>query len=107
MQFHQRNHQFNSLNSRWAFVLALVAASQPGADMLKKAATWIEKAIKCGLRANIELDEENNEDVSEIREVEDDEIVVADSICKPKNMLEMLELLLAFHAWYKKDIHFL
>jgi len=28
-----------------AFVLALVAASKPGADMLKKAATWIENAI--------------------------------------------------------------
>jgi len=54
------------------------------------------------LRANIELDEEDNEDVSEIGEVDDDEIVVADSLCKPKNMLEMLELLLAFHAWYKR-----
>ena len=54
------------------------------------------------MRANIELDEEDNEDVSEIGEVEDDEIIVADSLCKPKNMLEMLELLLAFHAWYKR-----
>jgi len=89
-----------------AFVLALVAASKPGADMLKKAATRIENAIKCGLRANIELDEEDNEDVSEIGEVDDDEIVVVDSLCKPKNMLEMLELLLAFHAWYKRGYPF-
>jgi len=31
---------------------------------------------------------------------EDDEEEV--SLCPPKNMLEMLELLLAFHAWYKR-----
>jgi len=75
--------------------------------MLTKAAVRIENATKHGLRANIELEEEIKEDVQELGEVEDDEFVFADSLCKPKNMLEMLDLLLAFHAWYKRGHPFL
>jgi len=30
------------------------------------------------------------------------EIIYADTLCQPENMLQMLEMLLAFHAWYKR-----
>ena len=33
---------------------------------------------------------------------DENEIVYAESLYKPAKMLYMLELLLAFHAWYKK-----
>jgi len=43
-----------------AFVLALVAASKPGSDLFKKAATRIEKAIKKKKKVNLEVDEDGN-----------------------------------------------
>ncbi len=81
-----------------AFVLALVAASKPGSD-----ATWIESAAKRGERVNAEIDDDGNllEEI-DIGEDDEEEVVFADSLCQPKNMLEMLELLLAFHAWYQR-----
>jgi len=86
-----------------AFVLALVAASKPGSDMLAKAATWIENAAKRGERVNAEIDEDGNllEEI-DIGDDGEEDVVFADSLCKPKNMLEILELLLAFHAWYQR-----
>jgi len=85
-----------------AFVLALVAASKPGSEMLKKAAERIKNARLRGLKVNAELDENGNPIVN----VDDDgldgeEVVYAESLCEPEKMLHMLELLLAFHAWYK------
>lgn len=86
-----------------AFVLALVAASKPGSDLLAKAAARIESAAKRGEKVNAEMDDDGNllEEI-DIGEDDEEEIVVADSLCQPKNMLEMLELLLAFHAWYQR-----
>jgi len=43
-----------------AFVLALVAASKPGSDMLKKAARRIQQARKKGQTVNAEIDENGN-----------------------------------------------
>jgi len=40
-----------------AFVLALVATSKPGSDLLTKAATRIENAIQNKQKVNVELDE--------------------------------------------------
>ena len=52
---------------------------------------------------NAELDENGNPIVFlDDGGVDDDEIVYAESLCKPDKMLYMLELLLAFHAWYKR-----
>ena len=52
---------------------------------------------------NAELDENGNPIVSlDDGEVDDDDIVYAESLCKPDKMLYMLELLLAFHAWDKR-----
>jgi len=86
-----------------AFVIALVAASRPGANMLKKAAKRIKRARKRGQKVNAELDENGNV----IVDGEDDgggdsEVIYADTLCEPENMLQMLEMLLAFHAWYKR-----
>jgi len=86
-----------------AFVLALVAASKPGSDMLKKASKRIKKARKRGQKVNAEIDENGNPILGVDDEGEDDnEVVYAESLCKPAKMLYMLELILAFHAWYKK-----
>jgi len=38
-------------------------------------------------------DEENGPEV---------EVIIAESFCEPTKILYMLELMLAFHAWYKK-----
>jgi len=70
--------------------------------MLKKAAERIKNARLRGLKVNAELDENGNPIVN----VDDDgldgeEVVYAKSVCEPEKMLYMLELLLAFHAWYK------
>ena len=86
-----------------AFVLALVAASKPGSDMLEKAAKRIEKAVERKQKVNLEVDEDGN--VIEVSDEEIDqnaEVIYTETLCKPKNMLKMFELLLAFHAWYKK-----
>jgi len=86
-----------------AFVLALVAASKPGSDLLTKAAARIESAAKRGEKVNAEMDDDENLlDEIDIGEDDEEEIVVADSLCQPKNMLQMLDLLLAFHAWYQR-----
>jgi len=86
-----------------AFVLALVAALKPGSDMLKKASRRIKKARKRGQKVNAEVDGNGNPILVLDDEGEDDnDIVYAESLCKPAKMLYMLELLLAFHAWYKK-----
>ena len=85
-----------------AFVLALVAASKPGADMLTKAAARIKRAIERKQKVNLEVDEDGN--VIEISDEENEnyaEVVYTESLCEPKNMLKMLEMLLGFHAWYK------
>ena len=89
--------------ARVAFVLAWVAASKPGSDMLTKIATRIENAAKRGERVNADIDDDGQQ-LLELDAVEDDEeeAICADSLCQPKNMLEMLELLLAFHAWYER-----
>jgi len=50
------------------FVLALVAASKPGSELFKKAATRIEKAIERKQKVNLEEDEDGN-----VIEEEDDE----------------------------------
>jgi hypothetical protein len=86
-----------------AFVLALVAASKQGSDMLTKASIRIEKATENLQKVNSELDENGIPIINSDDEGEDiDEVVYAESLCSPKNMLEMLEMMLAFHAWYKR-----
>jgi len=71
--------------------------------LTKAASTRIENAAKRGERVNADIDEDGNQ-LLELDAGEDDEeeVIYADSLCQPKNMLEMLELLLAFHAWYKR-----
>ncbi len=86
-----------------AFVLALVAASKPGSEMLRKAFTRIDKARQKQQRVNAEMDEDCNLiDSSDEDEDKEEEDVFAESLCVPENMLLMLEMLLAFHAWYKR-----
>ena len=86
-----------------AFVLALVAASKPGSDMLTKAATRIENAAIRGEKVNADIDDDDVQLVAlDAGDDDEEEVTYADSLCQPKNMLEMLELLLAFHAWYKR-----
>jgi len=87
-----------------AFVLALVAASKPGSAMLKKAAKRIEKASKNSQRVNAEMDENGNPILvqEEGDEAEEDHVIYAERLCQLANSLQMLELLLAFHAWYKR-----
>jgi len=49
-----------------------------------------------------ELDESGNPIVNAGDEDEsEEEIIIAESLCEPTEMLYMLELMLAFHAWYK------
>jgi len=49
------------------------------------------------------LDEDGNVmQAAEDGSFPDDEITVTESLCEPEQMLYMLELLLAFHAWYKR-----
>jgi len=86
-----------------AFVLVLVAISKPGSDMLNKASKRIENAWKKGQEVNAEVDENGKPIVNVADEEEsEEEIVVAESLCEPTKMLYMLELMLAFHAWYKR-----
>ncbi len=86
-----------------AFVLALVAASKPGSYMLTKAATRSETAAKKGERVNADTDDDGQQ-LLELDGGEDDEddVICADSLCQPKNMLDMLELILAFHCLVQK-----
>jgi len=71
--------------------------------MLKKASRRIKRARKRGQKVNAEVDGNGDPILVLDDESEDeDEIVYAESLCKPAKMLYMLELLLAFHAWYKK-----
>jgi len=58
---------------------------------------------------NAELDENGNPIIfwKMMEEGDDDDVVYAESLCKPAKMHYMLELLLAFHAWYKDVFHFL
>jgi len=52
---------------------------------------------------NAEVDENGNAIIDgNDDEGEDTEVIYADTLCQPENMLEMLEMLLAFHAWYKR-----
>ncbi len=90
-----------------AFVLALVAASKPGSDMLTKAAVRIEKAHE-KKKVNLEVDENGDAIIDlECEEDENDDVVYTESLCQPQNMLKMLEMMLAFHAWYKSgQTHF-
>jgi len=88
---------------RVAFVLALVAASKPGSDLFTKAATRIEKAVLNKQKVNVELDENGVALVdSEEEGIDMDDYVYTESLCSPKKMLTMLEMILAFHAWYKR-----
>jgi len=91
-----------------AFVIALVAASKPGISMLKKAAKRIKRARIRGEKVNAEVDENGNAIIhGDDDEVEVTEVIYADTLCEPENMLEMLEMLLAFHVWYKRGRPFL
>jgi len=86
-----------------AFVLALVAASKPGADLFRKAATRIEKALERKQKLNLEVDEDGNVIEDSDNESEDQsEVGYSESFFHPEIILKMLEKLLAFHAWYKK-----
>jgi len=59
-----------------------------------------------GQKVNAEVDENGKPIVNVADEEEsEEEIVVAESLCEPTKMLYMLELMLAFHAWYKRG-HF-
>jgi len=76
--------------------------------MPKKAAKRIQKARKRGQLVYLEVDKNGNA----IVDGDDDdgastEIIYADTLCEPENMLQMLEMLLAFHAWYKRGHPFL
>jgi len=83
--------------------LALVAASKPGADLFKKAATRIEKAIERKQKVNLEVDEDGNVIEDSENESEDSsDVVYSESFFHPEIILKLLEKLLAFHAWYKK-----
>jgi len=85
------------------FVLALVAASKPGSDMLTKAAARIERAHAKKQKVNLEVDENGDAIIDlECEEEENEEVVYTESLCQPQNMLNMLEMMLAFHAWYKR-----
>jgi len=85
------------------YVIALVGASKPGNVMLKKAAKRIKRARIRGEKVNEEVDENGNAIIDgDDDEVEVTEVFYADTLCEPENMLEMLEMLLAFHAWYKR-----
>jgi len=84
------------------YVIALVGASKPG-NVLKKAAKRIKRARIRGEKVNEEVDENGNAIIDgDDDEVEVTEVFYADTLCEPENMLEMLEMLLAFHAWYKR-----
>ncbi len=82
-----------------AFVLAFGSSIKTGSDMLTKAATRIEHAAKRGERVNADIDEDGNQ-LLELDAGEDDEeeVIYADNLCQPNNMLEILELQLAFHT---------
>ena len=87
-----------------AFVLALVAASKPGSEMLRKASTRIDNARQKQQKVNAEMDEDCNLiDSSDEDEDEEEEDVFAESLCIPENMLLML--LHSMHG-IKEDIHF-
>ena len=86
-----------------AFVLALVAASKPGSDILTKAAARIERANAKKQKVNLEVDENGHAIIDlECEEEENEDVVYTESLCQPQNMLKMLEMMLAFHAWYKR-----
>ena len=56
---------------------------------------------------NVEVDDlENPINNDDDEDGSEDEDVIAESLCEPTKMLYMLELMLAFHAWYKKATHF-
>jgi len=83
--------------------LALVAASKLGLNVLTLAARRIENAARRGEIVNADIDDDGNQLLElDAREDDKEEVIFADSLCQPKNMLEMLELLLGFHAWYKR-----
>jgi len=68
-----------------------------------QAATRIENAAQRGEKVIAEMDGEGNH-LEELDFADDgaEEVIYAGSLCQLKNMLEMLELLLAFHAWYQR-----
>ena len=71
--------------------------------MLTKAATRIENAAIRGDRVYADIDDDGLQLVAlDAGDDDEEEVIYAASLCQPKNMLEMLELLLAFHAWYKR-----
>ena len=79
-----------------AFAIALVAESQPGRTMLKKAAKHIRRVRTRCQKVSAEVDEVGNAiDDGNKGEVIDSEEIYADTLCQPENMLEMLEMLLA------------
>jgi len=76
-----------------AFVLSLVAASKHGSDMLTKASTRIENAAKRGERVNAVIDDDGNQlEELDVGDGGEEEVIYADSLYQPKNMLEMPEL---------------
>ena len=79
-----------------------MAASKPGSDLLKKAATRIEKAIERKQKVIHEVDEDGNVIEDSGNESENNsEVVYTESFCQPEIILKMLEKWLDFHAWYK------
>jgi len=106
MQLYIWNYQSDE-RAGVALVIALVAASRPGANTLKKAAKRIKRASKRGQQVNAELDENGNTIVDGDNDGGgDSEVIYADTLCEPENMLQMMEMLLAFHAWYKRGYPF-
>jgi len=80
-----------------AFVLALVDASKPGSEMIRKACTRINNSREKQQKVNAEMDDNCNLiDSSDEEDDEDEEDVFAESV----GVTVMLEMLLAFHAWY-------
>jgi len=52
---------------------------------------------------NVEVDDVDNSVTNDDDEDgSEDEDVIAESLCEPTKMLYILELMLAFHTWYKK-----
>jgi len=85
-----------------AFIMALVAASKPDSGMMKKAARRIQWARKRGQKVNAEIDENGNTFADGTDDDDGSAEIIMLIFLRAWNILQMLEMLLTFHAWYKR-----
>ena len=76
--------------------MALVAASKPGADLFKKAATRIEKAIERKQNINLEVDEDGNVIEDSDNESEDCSDVVYSESFSSRNHSKVVRKIVGF-----------